>query len=94
MGDEFTLDPERCEQLTVALSTEVSAFYRAQGGVKQQYVYEVLNALAVATAFVIAGTAPDGVLECLEFFSDAISGQLNSTLAAMREGRLKPEGLH
>lgn len=94
MSDQIRLDRERCEELTVALSAQVNAFYRALGGAQQQYVYEVLNALAVSTAFVIAGTAPDGVRDCLHFFSDAITTQLNDTLAAMREGRLKPEGLH
>lgn len=65
----------------------VKDFYLSNGGPRQELVYEVLNALACSVACVVAGTAPKGVEDCLRFFSDAFTAQLNATLKdALRNG--------
>ena len=76
------LDLERTRGLVNDLGQQVKAFYLANGKA-QVHVFEALNALASVTAMVVAGTAPFGTEDCLEFFSDAFGIQLRHSLATI-----------
>jgi hypothetical protein len=66
-----------------ALVTEIADIVRrhlAAGPAHPDRVFELLNALAVNSALVLAGTGPDAAAKV--FFADTLSGQLQ---AARRE---------
>jgi hypothetical protein len=85
MSDEP--DRNRTEALVHALGDVVKAHYLAGGSGRPSpgRVFEALNGLACITAMVIAGTAPDGVEDCVAFFTDATAQQLQATLSAIAE---------
>jgi hypothetical protein len=93
-GDEPPpIDRERTEALAFDLMVAVRKHYLDNGpSARQELVYEALNALGVAVAHVIAGTAPFGIEDCLRFFSSAFTTQLNATLQA--EGHDTAPGVH
>jgi hypothetical protein len=97
-ADESDLDRSRIEALLQCLASAVKQHYLGYGNERRQIlVYEALNALACQVALCVAGTAPDGVGDCLEFFSEAFTSQLNSTLASLAdeaERDMRGAGLH
>lgn len=80
MMEGIALDPKAFEQLMVGLLTEIKKHY-GRSEVSQKSVCEALNALACATAVVLAGSADTGSGElALEFFHNALSSQLNAPI--------------
>jgi hypothetical protein len=68
--------------LVAAFGVHVREHYRAAGGdVGRDRVLEVLNAIAITTATVLAGTGGDR--QALDFFADALAQQLASLLAEL-----------
>jgi hypothetical protein len=91
---EPTVDRARTEALAHDLMTAVKAHYTGNGGASQDLVYEALNGLACSVATVVAGTAPLGVADCLMFFSNAFTQQLNALLRGMDVDFPTQPGVH
>jgi hypothetical protein len=90
MSDE--LNRERVEALADSLAHEVKAHYLRGGGPSQGLVYEALNALACEVAMILGGVFEAGGMDdCLEFFSNALTTQVNSILAVL-QNRDNPGG--
>ena len=79
------VDSARTRALAANMMEAVKDHYLAQGGASQEYVYEALNAAAITVAMSVSGTAPFGVPDCLAFFSDAFTQQLNQNLEWERQ---------
>lgn len=80
-------DRERTEALMQRIGEVVKAHYLSGVGGRQTLVFEVLNALACNTAMILAGVESGGGLgECLQFFSAAMTQQLNNTLESLHAG--------
>jgi hypothetical protein len=78
MPVEVELDEARTTRLMLACGGVVKAHMR-EPPFGPEKVFEALNALAVCTASIIHGVAEnDGFEDCLQFFLDALSHQLNS----------------
>lgn len=74
----MNMNSARVEALTMKLFVPVCD-HLAQGEPSSDKCYEVLNALAAATALIIIGTADDKQRQAaLEFFSKALNLHLSS----------------
>jgi hypothetical protein len=86
MPEPPELDRERIEALMERLGTEVKAHYLGAGGPSQGLVYEALNALACQVALILGGVFDSGGLDdCLEFFSTALTNQVNAILSGLQK---------
>jgi hypothetical protein len=84
--DAPPLNRARIEGLLMVLAQAVKAHYLVAETEQQTLVYEALNALACQTALVIGGAAEAGGLhDCLNFFAEALSNQVNAILVALAE---------
>jgi len=74
MKDEY---PELCHQLCFDLMSVIKQHYE-RGPVSRQRVHEVINALAIVTAMLIASLPrkTPGVMSPLQFFFQAFRGQI------------------
>jgi hypothetical protein len=95
--DDEELDRARVEKLVQGLAAMVKAHYLGQGApgrplhADRGLVFEALNGLACVVAMVVAGTAPEGVRDCVHFFGEALTQQLRKTLEDLAEMDQKGE---
>jgi hypothetical protein len=69
----MNLNEKRVDDLALPMLQAIKANY-VRGPVSRERAFEALNALAIATAFVIAGCQADGDA-AMEFFLKALSQQ-------------------
>jgi hypothetical protein len=78
MDPQTALDEQRIEELAKAIMLALRTNYLA-GPVSRDRVYEALNALAFATATLLAGAADS---EAEEFFAQALAKNLQAIKAS------------
>lgn len=72
--NEIQLDHERVKELILATGQPIAAHLR-QAPHDRIQIYEVLNALAIQVALVLAGTGPDDA--AVHFFMQTLQDQVN-----------------